>query len=72
MNALLNFDWVCEEVSVNGKVLLKTENTPDLSAYDEKQQGINPDFVIENISKENVTNFLYLCVSNRVFSFSLF
>lgn len=42
-----------EKPSVNGKVLLNSATNQNLSAYDEKQRGINTDFVIENISKQN-------------------
>jgi len=39
--------------SVNGKILIKHTELPQLTSFEEKQIYINPDFSIENISKEN-------------------
>jgi len=59
-----------EKSSVNGKILLKNTDTSTLSEYEEKQNGINRNFLIENISKENNSiHISYKELNNNIITF---
>ncbi len=54
-----------ESPAINSKILIESESTPILTDYDKEKMGVNPDFQIEYISKENVKKQLIFRLASK-------